>query len=114
MAVRSITDTLRALRGGAFLDEASDMLADLVKTVDSSGKPGKLTMELTVKRAGRGSTAMIVADKLELKKPKEEASVTTLFGTPEGNLLAEDPRQQRLELTVVPEDKSTLVKIDNH
>lgn len=37
---RPITDTLRILQGGAFLDECSDMLADVVKSVDETGKAG--------------------------------------------------------------------------
>ena len=44
---RPITDTLRFLQGGTFLDEASDAMAELVSAVDSTGKGG----EITIKRA---------------------------------------------------------------
>ncbi|MDR1661242.1 MAG: hypothetical protein LBR95_02270 [Azoarcus sp.] len=53
---RPITDTLRHIGGGVFLDTASDAMADLVNAVSSSGKAGKITLEVAIKRpraAGR-------------------------------------------------------------
>lgn len=35
--VRSITDTLRHLEAGCLIDEASELLAELVKAVDTTG-----------------------------------------------------------------------------
>ena len=43
MSVRPITDTLRHIGGGVFIDTASDKLAELVAAVDSTGKAGALT-----------------------------------------------------------------------
>ena len=48
--VRPITDTLRALRNGHFIDEASEDLARIVNAVSETGKSGKLTIEITVKK----------------------------------------------------------------
>ncbi len=42
MNVRPITDTLRALRNGHFIDEASEELARVVNSVAETGKSGKL------------------------------------------------------------------------
>ncbi|WP_407058777.1 hypothetical protein ACKZDW_10425 [Ralstonia syzygii subsp. celebesensis] len=50
MSARPITDTLRHIAGGVFIDMASDKMAELVSAVDSSGKAGKLTLEVSVKR----------------------------------------------------------------
>ena len=43
MSIRPITDTLRQLQGGQFIDECSEQLAALVKGVDETGKAGLLT-----------------------------------------------------------------------
>lgn len=101
MPVRPITDTLRALRNGHFLDEASDDLARVVNAVSESGKSGKLTIEITVKRAGQGrNSALSVQATSAAKLPKQPVDDTLMFPTPDGNLLTEDPRQQKLDLKV--------------
>ncbi|MCG8991790.1 hypothetical protein LH427_01955 [Laribacter hongkongensis] len=99
---RPITDTLKDLGHGSFIDEASDALNKLVAAVSDTGRGGKLTLTLSVKKATRGSGAMIVQDEIKLSLPKQEARETMLFATPENNLTTEDPRQQRLELKSVP------------
>lgn len=67
---RPITDTLRHLRGGVFMDEASDALQELVRKVDETGKGGKIVIELTVRKISR-TGAMEVADKITTKLPTE-------------------------------------------
>lgn len=96
---RPLADTLRYLQGGTFLDDASAQLAELVSAVDSTGKAGTITLEISVKKMSKG--AMGVIGKIKLRKPMEAPDATLMFPTPEGNLLTEDPRQQRLELKQV-------------
>lgn len=45
---------------------------------------------------------MHVTGKLRVTKPAEEPMEAMLFATPEGNLVAEDPHQQKLDLKQVP------------
>jgi len=97
MTIRPITDTLRHIGGGVFIDTASDKMNELVSAVDASGKAGKLTLEVLVKKATRGG-AMHITGKVTLKKPAEEPFEVMLFATPEGNLIADDPRQSKLDL----------------
>lgn len=99
--MKPITDSLRALRGGVFVDEASAELAKVVNAVTETGKPGKLTIELTLSKAGRGSSALVIRDKITSKLPSEGSIETLLFATPEGALVTADPRQQALELRTV-------------
>lgn len=99
MSVRPITDTLRHIGGGVFIDAASDKLAELVAAVDSSGKSGRIDMTITVKKATRGG-AMHITGKVKLIKPAEEPMEAMLFATPEGNLVADDPNQQKLDLKI--------------
>jgi hypothetical protein len=101
MNVRPITDTLRALRNGHFIDEASEELARVVNSVAETGKSGKLVIEITVKKAGQGrNSALSVQGSATAKLPKQPVDDTLMFPTPDGNLLTEDPRQQKLDLKV--------------
>lgn len=79
--IRPITDTLRHIGGGVFIDTASDKLAELVCAVDSTGKAGKIDLTITVKKASRGG-AMLVSGKVRLTKPAEAPMEAMLFGTP--------------------------------
>ncbi len=98
--IRPITDTLRHIGSGIFIDMASDKMNELVTAVDQSGKGGKLTLEVSVKKATRGG-AMHITGKIRLTKPAEDAMEAMLFATPEGNLVADDPHQQKLDLKSV-------------
>lgn len=53
MSVRPITDTLRQIAGGEFIDKSSDMMAELVRAVDEQRGQGSITLKITVKRAIR-------------------------------------------------------------
>lgn len=59
MSTRPITDTLRHIGGGVFVDTASDKLAELVSAVDSTGKAGRLDLTITVKKASRGGAMLL-------------------------------------------------------
>lgn len=100
MSTRPITDTLRHIGGGFFIDSASDKMSELVSAVDASGKAGKITLDITVKKATRGG-AMHITGKIRVTKPADEPMEAMLFATPEGNLVVEDPHQQKLDLKTV-------------
>lgn len=100
MSVRPITDTLRHIGGGVFIDIASDKLAELVAAVDSTGKAGSIDLKIKMKKATRGG-AMHITGTVKLNKPAEEPMEAMLFATPEGNLVADDPHQQKLDLKSV-------------
>lgn len=95
--IRPITDTLRHIAGGFFIDTASDKMAELVAAVDQSGKSGKITLEVSIKKETR-SGAMKITGKVKLSKPAEDAMESIMFATPEGNLVVDDPSQMKLEL----------------
>lgn len=99
--IRPITDTLRHIGDGVFVDSASDKLAELVTAVCSTGKAGRLDLAITVKQAARGG-AMLISGKVKLTKPAEAPLETMLFATPEGNLVCDNPHQQTLDLKTVP------------
>ena len=101
MAIRPITDTLRKIGRGAFIDAVSDELAALVRQVEEHGKAGTLVLKLKVSKAGR-SGALVIEGKHELQMPKPPAEDALLWATPEGNLVDSDPSQKQLDLQSVP------------
>lgn len=109
MSVRPITDTLRTLQGGLFLDKCSDMLANVVKGVDETGKPGKLTIVLDVKKAGG---AVSVLARASDKTPEEAPDADLFWPTVEGNLSVENPNQRRLDLQVAPARPAEVRTVD--
>lgn len=99
MPIRPVTDVLLRAKNGTLIPEASEKMSELVKRVDQTGKPGTLTIKLSVRKGPAGSLAIEATS--DLKLPKEEKIETLMFPTPEGNLLTEDPRQGNLELRQV-------------
>lgn len=100
LGTRPITDTIRHIGGGVFIDTASEKLKELVAAVDASGKPGKINLAITIKKTTRGG-AMHVSGTVSVTKPPEEPLECMLFATPEGNLVADDPKQTKLDLRSV-------------
>jgi hypothetical protein len=99
MSVRPITDTLRLLDGGAFMDRCSDELATLVKAVEATGKTGKLSITLDLKTVGNG--AVQISPKVNAAVPEPKPDSTLLWATVEGNLVVDNPSQQKLDLRQV-------------
>lgn len=98
---RSFTDELRDLRQGDLVHDLTSKLAELVLAVTDRGKPGKLTLELAVRQVSGGVVA--ITDKVSLKLPVGRAAETLMFASPEGSLLVDNPRQNKLDLKVAPD-----------
>lgn len=96
---RPIFETLRSLCNGTLLIDVQDALTALTKAVDATGKPGKLTITLSMKKAT--SIAVALNAKVALSKPDEVTPESLFFPTPDGYLETQDPRQQNLALGVV-------------
>lgn len=103
----NIIETIRRIGGGAFLAQLNDELAELVKKVDASDKNGALTLTIGVKKATK-SGAMTIVGKSTLKNPPEEPMEALLFATPDGNLVPDNPHQQKLDLKVVSNPKAKI------
>lgn len=103
---RPVLETLHHIQNGTFLAEAADQLAELVKAVDTTGKPGKLTLTINVRKAMH--TALAIKGKVVVAMPPEAPLEALMFPTPEGNLLTEDPRQSKLPLAEAPRAAATL------
>lgn len=106
MSVRPITDTLRLLQGGAFLDVCSEKLAEAVKSVEDTGKAGKLTITLDLKKS---AGAIAILAKVTNKVPEAKADEDLMWATVEGNLTLQNPNQRSLDLQAVPEPTRQIV-----
>lgn len=109
MSTRPITDTLRLLQGGMFLDYCSDELAALVKGVDDTGKAGKLTITLALKKSA--GAIEIIAD-VKAKTPEAKPDSDLLWPTVEGNLSVDNPNQRKLDLRVAEPKRAEVRSID--
>lgn len=106
---RPITDTLRLLHGGLFLDNCSDMLAGVVQSVEETGKAGKLTITLDIKKVGG---AISVLAKATDKVPEKAPDPDLFYATVEGNLTVDNPAQRKLDLRVADTKHTEVRSID--
>ena len=84
------------------MDLAGAKFSELIKAVADNNKGGTLTMKIAIKPSTAGTLA--VKAEVSIVKPKGMPAESLLWPTPEGNLLAEDPRQMKLEIKqVAPE-----------
>ena len=91
------------------IDRAAETLADVVKAVGETGKAGKVTITIDVRKATAG--ALAVKGSVTAKVPKGQAVEALLWPTPEGNLLTEDPAQAKLDLRPVKSAAPAEVKV---
>lgn len=92
--VRPFADWLREQGGGRTHDELSEGLTDLVAAVQATGKGGSLTLTINLKPLEKGNTnALIVTDKVTVKRPLLERSASVFFPDRAGNLHRNDPNQ---------------------
>lgn len=95
--IRPIVDTLRLLHGGMFLDDCSAKLAEAVKQVDETGKAGKLTITLDLRKNGG---AINIVAKVTNKVPESAPDADLFWPTVEGNLSLNNPNQRSLDLQI--------------
>lgn len=81
------------------MDMAGQKFSELVNAVSAHQKAGTLTLKIAIKPSTAG--AMAVKADVSITKPKGTPAESLLWATPEGNLIAEDPRQTKLDLKPV-------------
>jgi len=106
--VKTITDTLRLIGGGSFMDDAEVRLTELVKAVNETGRNGKVELIISVKKTTRGG-AMLITGKVKSTLPTGEPMEVVLFATEHGQLTPDNPIQQCLDLRVVDNKTGEIV-----
>ncbi len=100
---KPLNDNLKAVRVETedgdllpIMDVAGAKFSELIQAVTSHNKAGKLRLTIDIKPSTAGTLA--VKAECSITKPKGLPAESLLWPTPEGNLLADDPRQKKLEL----------------
>lgn len=112
----TITDLLEQIGGGELVAGATAKLRKLVTTMqesarNSGGKPtGKVTIGIKLK-LDRGTFE--VDGDVKVSEPSTIHARTILWGTKDGQLLREDPRQGSLALAAGPDDGDGRVRSIN-
>lgn len=92
----NIHDVLANLANGMAAERVDEQLAQVVAAVQDTGKPGKITLAITIKRTG--SNAITAKPKVTSSCPEHDMGNTTFFVDAQHNLSREDPRQHKLAL----------------
>ncbi len=93
------------------LDVAGLKFSELVSAVSQHQKAGTLTLKISIKPSTAG--AMAVKADVSINKPKGLPAESLLWATPDGNLVAEDPRQTKLDLKSVQPEPIRALKAVN-
>ena len=97
--MRPFPDMLAELAYGQTLDVLTEEMAEVVNAVRTTGKAGRLTLELTVKPNGAHGVA--ITDKITAKRPRDDRGESLFFIDRDGGLHRNDPRQTELPLRQV-------------
>jgi len=102
--------TVKELREGRTQSELSELLSQVVQAVREVGKQGSVTLKINVAPIGRASGQYELRGDVKGDIPQFPAASTIFFGTPQGNLQRNDPNQQTLEFTTIPNNQPTQFK----
>lgn len=95
--MRAFLQMLNELQEGRIADDASRALEEVRDRVVETGKPGVLTLTLTVKPATKGNRQVhSVVAKVASKLPAGEAEESLLYVQEDGLYSRRDPRQPEL------------------
>jgi len=88
--------TLTEIAHGDLAEQASENLAELIKTAHATGKSGKLTLTIDIKPRGRDSGQVEVTGSVKPSCPIPDIAPSMFFITEDGGLAKENPRQMKL------------------
>jgi hypothetical protein len=94
--MRPITDVLRDIRKGRAVEMLSEELAEVTRGVLENQKAGELTIKLKVSPQGKGDNAVVMSLTSTKKVPQAKLPDALFFADLDGDLLRDDPTQQRL------------------
>ena len=93
------------------MDAAGEKFSELINAVTQHQKGGVLKLTINVKPSTAGALA-VKAD-VSITKPKGLPPESLLWATPDGNLMAEDPRQTKFDLKPVAAEPARELKAVN-
>lgn len=94
--MKPFTDILREIRKGEAVNAATDELAELIRAVKATGKPGTLTLKLKVTPIGRDGKQVEITPDISMSAPSPALNKGIFFVDDQGDLLRDDPDQRPL------------------
>jgi hypothetical protein len=96
---RPVFDVLSQIRGGAAINDAAKDLNECVRAVLETGKPGSITIKLTVEPDKTDNTVVTIQPDVTLKLPKKARAKGIFYvDSRTGDLSREDPRQLEMQM----------------
>lgn len=104
--MKSFSEQLPVIAGGAFEKELTDALADVLEYLNDHGGKPKITAEMEFSTQQTKAGPMIkIGYRVAVKYPKEKPVDFAMFITPEGNLMLDNPNQGNLPFREVEIEK---------
>ncbi len=107
---KPFTDTLGELQHGDLLRELTEATYSMIAAVMDTRKGGTITLALAFAPTGKGTVE--VAAKVTAKEPEHDRETTTFFVGPDNSLRRDDPRQPRLPLVAVDDNRQEPRKVE--
>jgi hypothetical protein len=96
MPRRPAIDALTSHRDGAFLDELTTELNELIRAIRKTDKAGSLTIKLSINPIGGDAQMVTMKDKITSSMPELEKPSTLFYTTVEANMQKNNPSQPDL------------------
>lgn len=113
LKIRPIFDTLKALRHGVFLDEASEELTTLIAAIKATKKGGELILKLKIEPLKGGDIGkVIIKGIVSIKSPKPDPAADLMYTTDDDNLSTRNPYQREMELKAVDDATKPPLDVD--
>lgn len=108
--MRQFADVVRHIGSdGEFYDLVTATLAEVTQAVIQSRKSGGLT--LTLKVRPNGETSVFISGDVKAKVPQKTHAEALFFTTVDGDLVRDDPRQEKLPLREVTNEPKEMKNV---
>lgn len=107
--MNAFIETIKAIRAGASVAQASKLMAQVKAACERTGKKGSITMTLTLEPLG--NEAFKISFESKANPPKETIGAQILFADGD-HFSRQDPNQPELDLKVI-EAQTTTIENDN-
>lgn len=95
--MKAFSEQLPQLSGGSVDEDLTQALADAVEYIDQNGGCFEIHLKLKLAQVVNRAGVMIkVTHDVTTKKPKQKPTEFTMFLSPDGNLMLDNPRQGNL------------------
>lgn len=95
--MKSFSEQLPLIAGGAFEKELTDALADVLEYINMHGGAPEITAKMKLSNQLTKAGPMVkIAYSVSVKWPKEKPVDFSMFLSPEGNLMLDNPNQGNL------------------